>query len=205
MAVGLFVSFLASIFVIFNPALVKLIFQNNLFFWGLLGIELGLVWYLSARIMSLSEGTAKLLFLLYSLVNGITLSVIFFAFSIDSIVSIFLSTMLMFGALALYGAKTKRDLTGFGTFATFGLFGLVIALLVNIFLQNTVFDLILAWIGVIIFIVLTAYDVQKIKALSVHVQNDEDIQRASVMGALTLYLDFINLFLSLLRIFGKRR
>ncbi len=205
MTYGLIVSLITSLVVASSESLARTILGNNLFFWGLLLLELGVVFYLSSKINSLRGFEAKVLFLFYSFLSGLTLSVIFFNYALDSIVTIFFSTIVMFGLLALYGAKTKRNLEGYGKFAFFGLIGLVVALLVNLFLQSSLFDLILAWIGVIIFTILSARDVQKIKVFAESVHDDEGAARASVAGALTLYLDFVNLFLSLLRIFSRRR
>ena len=205
MATGLFISFAVSVFVLLNRTLTDFLFNYRFGFLICLGVELGLVIYLSARITKLTSGMARFYFLLYAMVSGLTLSVIFFSYEISSILSVFISCSVMFAVLALYGATTKKDLSGYGKMALFGLIGLVVALLVNLFIKSTMFDLILAWIGVVVFTMLTAYDVQKIKAYAEFANTDEEIRKASVYGALSLYLDFINLFLSLLRIFGRRR
>jgi len=204
MALGLFISGLVSVFVAATPALVDLILGSSFGFIILAIAELALVWYLSARIMSLSKETARALFIVYAALNGLTLSVIFLAYQLSSIINIFFSTAIMFALLALYGARTKKDLSSLGRLAYFGLIGLIIALVINIFIGNSGLDLALSFLGVIIFTILTAYDVQKIKALARSL-GASDPSRVVVLGALKLYLDFINLFLSLLRIFGRRK
>lgn len=205
MALGLFLSGATSIVVALNAPLYQFILSSSFAFFGLIILELALVWYLSARILKISKSTAQLLFIAYALLNGLTLSVIFFAYEFISIINIFFSTALMFSALAYYGARTKKDLTSLGRLAFFGLIGLIIATLINWLISNVLLDLILSYVGVIIFTILTAYDVQKIKKLarSLEMQNNSD--RIVIIGALQLYLDFINLFLYLLRIFGRKR
>ena len=205
MMLGLLISAIVSVVIAITPSLTDGIIGSNIGFLVCIFAELGIVIYLSARIKMMSAGQARFFFILYAILSGLTLSVIFFAFETSSIISIFFGTAAMFGALALYGATTKRDLTGVGTIAGFGLIGLVVAMLVNIFIQSSTFDLVLAWAGVVIFTILTAYDVQKIKVLSAGAATDEECKKASIIGALKLYLDFINLFLSLLRIFGRRK
>ena len=146
--------------------------------------------------------TAMLLFILYAFMTGLTLSVIFLVYQLGSIVTIFGVTALIFGAMSLYGYQTKRDLTGIGTMAIFGLFGIVIAGLVNLFFQSSLANFIISAIGVVVFIGLTAYDTQKIKSMNIigNEGTDED-RKEAIIGALTLYLDFINLFLDLLSLF----
>jgi len=205
MMLGLLVSAVVSLIVAATPALVNAILGSDLGFLVCIIAELGIVIYLSRRIAKMTAAQARFWFVLYAIVSGLTLSVVFFAFAVSSIISIFFGTALMFGALAIYGAHTKKDLSKIGSIAGFALIGLVVAMLVNLFLQSSTFDLILAWIGVVIFTIFTAYDVQKIKALVGTVTTEEDRKKASVIGALKLYLDFINLFLSLLRIFGRRK
>jgi uncharacterized protein len=150
--------------------------------------------------------TAMILFVLYSVLTGLTLSVIFLVYELGSIVSIFGIASLIFAAMSIYGYTTKKDLTGIGTIAIFGLIGIIIAGIVNIFLQNSVFQTIISIIGVIVFIALTAYDTQKIKSMNIigNERTEEDTKEA-IIGALTLYLDFINLFLKLLSLFGSRK
>ncbi len=177
-------------------------------FFILIIAELGLVFYLSARINKLQAGTASSLFYLYSVLNGLTLSVIFLAYTKSSIAGTFFITAGMFGAMAIYGMVTKRDLSGFGSFLFMGLIGIIIASIVNIFLQSSSLYWAISLIGVFVFTGLTAYDVQKIKKMGeqgILDQGHEAIQKGSIMGALALYLDFINLFLMLLRFFGGSR
>lgn len=177
-------------------------------FYVLIFAELGLVFYLSARISKIQASTASGLFIGYSVLNGLTLSVIFLAYTSSSIAATFFITAGMFGAMAVYGLVTKRDLSGWGSFLFMGLIGIIIASVVNIFLQSSAMSWIVSMIGVIVFTGLTAYDVQKIKRIGeegIMSQGNEAIRKGSIMGALTLYLDFINLFLMLLRFFGGSR
>ena len=175
-------------------------------FWGLIIAELGLVFYVSARIQRLSLSTATLLFILYSIINGATLAFIFALYSTSIIVQTFVVTAGTFGAMAVYGYFTKKDLTSWGRLLLMALIGLIIAGVVNIFLHNSTMDLIISGIGVLVFVGLTAYDSQKIKQMLL-MQEDrgETAQKVALMGALSLYLDFINLFLYLLRLFGRDR
>lgn len=205
MALGLLISAIVSVVVAVTPALIYAILGSGFGFIACLLVELGIVIYLSRRIASMPAARAKFFFILYAIVSGLTLSVIFFAYQLTSIISIFLATMVMFGVLALYGARTSKDLSKIGALAGFGLIGLIVALLINMFLKSGTLDLILSWIGVAIFTVLIAYDVQKIKALVGTVTTPEEKSKAGIIGALKLYLDFINLFLNLLRIFGRRK
>lgn len=170
--------------------------------------ELGLVFYLSARVEKIQASTASALFIGYSVMNGLTLSVIFLAYTGSSIASTFFITAGMFGAMAIYGLVTKRDLSGLGSFLFMGLIGIIIASIVNIFLQSSSVHWAISFLGVLIFTGLTAYDVQKIKRIGeegIMAQGDEVVRKGAVMGALALYLDFINLFLMLLRFFGGSR
>lgn len=205
MAIGLLVSFVVSIIVALSPSFAGAILGSRFGFLAMVIIQIGLVWYLSRHIMSLSATRAKAVFLGYAALSGLTLSVIFFAFETSSIISIFIGTAVMFAILAAFGARTKRDLSTIGGIAYFALIGLVVVSLINIFIGSSMLDMILAWVGVAVFTVLIARDTQKIKAFAAEVHTDEDITRVGILGALTLYLDFINLFLDLLRIFGGRR
>ena len=177
-------------------------------FMILLLAELGLVFYLSARIEKIQPGTATGLFLGYAALNGLTLSMIFLRYTGSSIAATFFITAGMFGAMAVYGLVTKRDLSGMGSFLFMGLIGIIIASVVNIFLKSSSLYWAISLIGVFVFIGLTAYDVQKIKRMGeegIMQQGEGAIQKGAIMGALTLYLDFINLFLMLLRFFGGSR
>jgi FtsH-binding integral membrane protein len=177
---------------------------NPIVFIGLFVVELGLVLAISAFINKMSPALATGLFILYAALNGITLTPIFLAYTKASIATAFFTTAGMFAALTLYGSVTKRDLSGMGRFMLMALFGLCIATLVNIFLRNGVMDFVISIFGVVIFAGLTAYDTQRLNQLASQATSEDEIGRFSIMGALILYLDFINLFLYLLRLFGKR-
>ena len=170
-------------------------------------IKFALVWYVSARIDRLSLSTATLLFILYSVLNGATLSIIFLAYTMTSIASVFFITAGTFAAMSLVGYFTKKDLSGLGRILFMALIGLIIATLVNVFLiKSGGFGLIVSYVGVLIFVGLTAYDTQRIKNMLVEADDvSAEAQKIALMGALALYLDFINLFLYLLRIFGGNR
>ncbi|HIP82925.1 MAG TPA: Bax inhibitor-1/YccA family protein [Desulfocapsa sulfexigens] len=177
-------------------------------FMILLFAELGLVFYLSARIEKIEPKTATGLFLGYAALNGLTLSMVFLRYTGSSITATFFITAGMFGAMAVYGLVTKRDLSGFGSFLFMGLIGVIIASVVNIFLKSSSLYWAISLIGVFVFVGLTAYDVQKIKRIGeqgIMQQGEGAIQKGAIMGALALYLDFINLFLMLLRFFGGSR
>lgn len=178
------------------------------FFMIILLAELGLVFYLSARISKIQAGTATGLFLGYAGLNGLTLSMVFLAYTNSSIAATFFITAGMFGAMAVYGLVTKRDLSGMGSFLFMGLIGILIASVVNIFLKSSSLYWAISLIGVFVFVGLTAYDVQKIKNMGeqgIMEQGEDAVQKGAIMGALALYLDFINLFLMLLRFFGGSR
>lgn len=205
MASALVLTGLTAYFVANSPGMLQLILGNRAVFFGIIIAELALVIGLSSTIQRISVVTATLLFVLYSVLNGALLSVIFVAFTMASIATTFFVTAGTFGVMALYGSLTKTDLSRLGNILLMALIGLIIAVVVNIFLKNTMMDMIISGIGVIIFTGLTAYDAQKIKALTDGVEEDDETQKLAVIGALTLYLDFVNLFLYLLRFFGKRR
>jgi uncharacterized protein len=181
--------------ILFGPGILK---------WVIILSPLAFVLVLSFGINKLSAGTAQLLYWLFAVVMGLSLSSIFFVYNIGSIALTFFATAAAFASLSLYGYTTKRDLSGMGTFLLMGVVGIIVAMVINIFWQNPVFDLAIAAIGVLIFAGLTAYDTQKIKSLYVHVAGTDMIGKAAIMGALTLYLDFINMFLFLLRFLGSR-
>lgn len=188
-----------------SPSLLQLIYGNSMTLWVLIAAELGLVFYTTARINKLSLTTATTLFALYSALNGVTLASIFLVYSITSIVQVFFITAGTFAAMAAYGYFTKADLSKIGNILFMALIGLVIATVVNIFLKSAMFDMILSYIGVLVFVGLTAWDSQKIKQmLALQADMSEGAQKIALMGALTLYLDFINLFIYLLRIFGSK-
>lgn len=188
-----------------NPALLNFLFSSPTLVWGLLIGEIVLVLILSAAINRLSFSTATLLFILYSVINGVTLSSIFVVYTQGSIASTFFITAGMFGGLALYGSVTKKDLSGMGRFLFMTLIGLIIASIVNIFMHSEMLYWITTFVGVLVFAGLTAWDAQKIQQMALMADDvNESTQKMALLGALTLYLDFINLFLYLLRIFGKR-
>lgn len=187
-----------------SPSMVQLVYGNRAAIWVLLIAELGLVFYTTARIQRLSLTTATTLFIIYSALNGVTLSSIFMVYAMTSIAKVFFITAGTFGVMALYGYVTKTDLSRFGNLFLMALFGLIIATVANLFIKSSGFDLILSYIGVVLFVGLTAWDSQQIKrALSMQAGLDESAQKVALLGALELYLDFINLFLYLLRIFGR--
>ena len=187
-----------------SPALMQIVYGNKAAIWVLFIAEIGLVFYTTARINRLSLSTATTLFIIYSALNGVTLSAIFVVYTTASIAKVFFITAGTFAAMALIGYTTKKDLTRFGGIAFMLLIGLIIATVVNMFVQSTMLDLILSYIGVVLFVGLTAWDSQQIKrALAMQPDMSESSQKVALLGALTLYLDFINLFLYLLRIFGR--
>lgn len=172
----------------------------------LLLAELGLVFFLSARIGSMNPSTATTLFLVYSGLNGLTLTPILLAYTSTSVFSTFVTTAGMFGAMSVYGMVTKKDLTSWGGFLFMGLIGLIIAMVVNLFLQSPAMAFVISGIGVLVFLGLTAYDTQRLKTMGEQMPADAAvIRRGSILGALTLYLDFINIFLMLLQFMGDRR
>ena len=205
MALALVITAVTAYGVANSPLLMNTIYSSKLFFFGLIGAELVLVFWLSARIAKLSLTTATLMFTLYSAVNGATLSSIFYVYSPAAITQTFFVTAGTFTAMALYGYFTKSNLASWGKIGLMALIGLILAAVVNMFLHNSMLDLVVSALGVLIFVGLTAYDSQKIKQmLAMQEFADEGAQKIALMGALTLYLDFINLFLYLLRFFGRR-
>ena len=206
MTAGLAVTALASFLMLSSASAQQLIFGNRMVFYGLIFAELGLVIAMSAAINRISAATATLMFLGYSALNGVTFAAIFLLYTNSSIASAFFVTAGTFGAMSVYGYATKRDLTGFGSFLFMGLVGIIIASVVNIFLQSEMIYWITSYIGVFVFVGLTAYDTQKIKQIGQSgFASEEARHKAAILGALRLYLDFINLFLMLLRIMGNRR
>jgi len=206
MAMALAITAITAYGVASSPALTGLIFGNKLIFFGLIIAELVLVFWVSARIEKLSLTKATLMFIVYSVLNGATLATIFFAYSPEIITKTFFVTAGTFGSMALYGYFTKSDLSSWGKLLIMAVIGLIIAGVVNIFLRSSLMDLVVSVIGVLIFVGLTAYDSQKIKRmLMMQADMGETAQKVALMGALSLYLDFINLFLYLLRLFGRER
>lgn len=206
MALALAITGITSFGVANSPSLLYTIYSNSAIIWGLMIAELVAVVYLSARVNKMSLTTATLVFILYSILNGVTLSCIFLIYAMSTIATTFFICAGTFAAMSLIGYTTKKDLTGMGQILFMALIGIIIATVVNIFVHSSGLQLIISYIGVIVFVGLTAYDTQKIKHMSMMVNTmDESAQKLAVMGALTLYLDFINLFLYLLRIFGGNR
>ncbi|HMF97431.1 MAG TPA: Bax inhibitor-1/YccA family protein [Vicinamibacterales bacterium] len=187
-----------------SPALVATIFGNRAIFWVLVLAQLGIVFALSARVERMAASTAALLFAAYSALTGVTLSSILLVFTGESVFSTFLVTAGMFGALATYGTVTRRELSGLGQFLFMGLIGLVLASIVGLFWHNDGLQFVISFVGVILFAGLTVYDAQRLKALA-FATSAGPTTGATVVGALALYLDFINLFLFLLRFMGNRR
>ncbi|MBI3794469.1 MAG: Bax inhibitor-1/YccA family protein [Nitrospinae bacterium] len=205
MGFGLALTGLIAWFVAESPALMQAILGNQIIFFGLIIAELGAVLYLSARIAKINAKTASGLFVGYAILNGLTFSAIFAAYTQSSITTAFVVTGGMFGAMSFYGATTKKSLESWGSFFFMGLVGIIIASVVNIFLQSSAVYWISTYAGVLIFTGLTAYDTQKILAMNVTGVGAEEETKEAIMGALALYLDFINLFLMLLRIMGNRK
>ena len=189
-----------------SEAVMQFIFGTPYLFMGLLLVELLSVGYLSARVNSISANAATSIFVAYSVLNGITLSLIFVLYTASSISSTFFIAAGTFAVMSIYGYTTKRDLTSIGNLAFMALIGLIIASVVNYFWQNETLYWITTYAGVLIFVALIAYDTQKIKSINMAGNEGTDLERkAAIMGALALYLDFINLFLMLLRLFGRRK
>ncbi len=208
MAVGLALTGFTAYYVANTPALVQAVFGNQILFFGLIIGQLGLVFFISARIQRLQASTATALFLLYSVLMGVTLSFIFLVYTASSITSTFFICAATFVACSVYGWTTKRDLTSLGGFLFMGLIGIIIASVVNIFIRSSAMHMIISYIGVLVFVGLTAYDTQHLKTMALNQPADLEagvIRKGAIMGALKLYLDFINLFLMLLRIFGGGR
>lgn len=206
MCLALSVTGIVAYLVATNPQMIKAIFGNTLLLFGLFGAEFLIVIGLTAFINRISAHTATAVFIAYAALNGVTFAAIFLVYTASSIASAFGITAGAFGTMALYGYVTKRDLTTFGNIFFMALIGLIIATIVNMFWANSMLYWITTYAGVIIFCGLTAYDTQKIKEMAIGVEGDFEAERkGAVIGALALYLDFINLFLYILRIFGSRR
>ena len=206
MTLALVITGITAWVVAHSPAILQMIMTNKILFLGLLFGELILVWSVSAAINRLSLTTATLLFVLYSVLNGVTMSFIFLAYTYESVTNVFLITAGTFAAMAFFGYFTKTDLSSIGRILFMALIGLIIATIVNIFVKSSGFGMILNYLGVLIFVGLTAWDTQKIKQmLSMAEDTGETAQKVALMGALSLYLDFINLFIHLLRIMGNNR
>ena len=188
-----------------SPGIITALYSNSVLLWGLVIAEFAIVFGVSAAINRLSLTTATLLFVLYSVINGALFSSIFLVYTMSSIASVFFITAGTFGVMALIGYTTKKDLSSMGKILFMALIGIIIATIVNIFLKSSGLETIVSYLGVLIFVGLTAYDTQKIKNMLLMAPDaGEASQKIALLGALNLYLDFINLFIYLLRIFGRR-
>lgn len=208
MAIGLGLTGLMAYYVSNSESLMKLIFGNQLLFFGLIIGELVLVFSLAGRAHKMQASTATGLFILYAALNGVTLSAIFLIYTRSSITSTFFICAATFVACSIYGMTTKRDLTSLGGFLTMGLIGIIIASVVNLFIRSSGMSLVISYIGVLVFVGLTAYDTQKLKNMALSQPEGLEaavVRKGAILGALSLYLDFINLFLMLLRILGANR
>jgi uncharacterized protein len=204
MCAGLAITAVVAFSIASSPALIQAVVMNRLLFIGLFVAQIGLVFYLSARVDRIAPGTASLLFVAYSALTGVTLSVLVIAYTGASIATTFVVTAGMFGALALYGSTTTRSLAGFGQFLFMGLIGLVLASLVGMFWHSEALQFLISVIGVIVFTGLTAWDAQRLKQMALALPEGQ-VGSYAIVGALSLYLDFINLFVFLLRFLGTRR
>lgn len=203
MFIGLLLSTISSYFTFVNPAMNSFVYNA---FGLILIIELIVVITFSLLRRKVSPMGAKIMFIVYSIISGLTLSSIFIVYKLSSIITVFLSAAVMFGLLALYGYFTNQDLTSFGKLLIFGLLAVVIMSIINIFVTSQSFDITISIISIIIFLGLTAWDMQNLKKIYYYYENDYDaLNKSAIYGALDLYLDFINIFLDLLRLFGKSR
>jgi len=208
MAIGLGLTGVVAFAVANSPAMLQLVYGNQILFFGLIIAELALVFSISARVSRMQASTATGLFLLYAGLNGITLSFVFIVFTKASIASTFFVCAATFVACSIYGWTTKRDLTSIGSFLFMGLIGIIIASVVNIFVKSSAVATIVSYVGVLVFVGLTAWDTQKIKTMAMSQPDGIEagvIRKGAIIGALSLYLDFINLFLMLLHILGASR
>jgi FtsH-binding integral membrane protein len=205
MSLALLLSGITAFIVATSPFLINLVFGNKIGFPLLAIGEIVLVWWLSASIRKISTMAASIAFLAYSVINGATLASIFYVFSLDSIIVVFLVSALMFIGMSLYGVFSKSDIMSFGRYFSMAIIGLIVASVINIFLKSSGFSWVISIVTVVIFTGLTAYDTRKMILVSQQADGSDMFQKASIIGALELYLDFINIFLALLRIFGKSR
>lgn len=207
MAIALLITGATAYLVANTPILLGLIFSTKIATWGLIIATVALVWHLSSSLGRMSLKTATAMFIAYSVLNGLTMAAVFVVYTMSSIASVFLATAGTFGVMSVYGYVTKTDLTRVGNLCLMALLGLIIATIVNLFFENSFLELALSYVGLLIFVGLTAYDTQKIKelALTHDMGATDEGQKMAIMGALALYLDFINLFINLLSIFGDRK
>jgi FtsH-binding integral membrane protein len=206
MSLGLAVTGGCGAYMASDPRMIMNLTQNHVLFYGLLIAQVGIVLLLSFMVKSMSASTAKFAFLFYAALTGVTMSTIFLVFTSGSIASTFFVTAAVFGAMSFYGYVTKADLTAMGSLLMMGLFGLILASVVNVWLRSPAVQWATTYIGILIFTGLTAYDTQKIKEMYQSGADGTELEtKAAILGALALYLDFINLFFELLQIFGSRR
>ncbi|SFS89906.1 Bax inhibitor-1/YccA family protein [Marininema halotolerans] len=204
MFAGLSLTAIISALLLTDGRMIDYFYYHRPVFYGLMIFELVLVFFLAARVYKMSVGTATLVFFLYATLNGVTLTPLLALYTGSSILGVFVTAAGMFGAFALYGAITKKDLSKLGSIFLMALIGLIIATVVNMFLNNGMLSMILCYIGVIIFCGLTAYDIQNIKRQAQMAMDEDTHTKVAILGALNLYLDFINIFIYLLRLFGSR-
>ena len=207
MMIGLLISGITAYSVSHSPQMLHILFGNPYMIWVLFAIELGLVVAISVAINKISVDGARILFLLFSFIDGLTLASIFLIYTDTSIATTFFIASATFGVMSVYGYFTDSDLTSWGKILFIALIGIIIALVVNFFLQSSQFEFIVSIIGILVFVGLTAYDTQKIKELSekMAAEGDVNIAKMAIMGALTLYLDLINMFIFMLELFGNQR
>ncbi|GAA0514888.1 Bax inhibitor-1/YccA family protein [Tatumella terrea] len=207
MTCGLLLTAFVSWFAVRTPRVMEFVFSSQITFFGLIILQLAVVFVLSGMVHKMSGALATGLFMLYSALTGLTMASIFLVYTYSSIASTFFVTAGMFGAMTLYGYTTKRDLSKMGSLLFMALIGILVASLVNYWLKSPALMWAITYIGVVVFVGLTAYDTQKLKYMgeNIDINDKENLRRYSIVGALTLYLDFINLFMMLLRIFGNRR
>ncbi len=208
MAVGLGLTAFVAYYTANSPAVLQVVYGNPIALPILIIAELGFVFYLSARIQKISASMATNLFVIYSILNGITLSSVFLVYTSSSIATTFLVCALTFMGCSVYGMVTKKDLSSMAGFLMMGLMGIIIASIINIFVKSSAMGMIISYIGVLVFVGLTAYDTQKLKSMAMTLPDNASgsmIRKGAIMGALSLYLDFVNLFIMLLHIFGGSR
>lgn len=207
MAIGLILTAITAYGVASNGTLIRMFYGSSMPFFVAIA-TLGLVFVLSGRIQRISAGVASALFVIYSVLNGLLCSGVLLLYAQESVYSAFFSTAGMFAVMSVYGLYTRRDLTSLGSFLYMGLTGLIISGLVNLFVRSTMVEFVTSIVGILVFLGLTAFDTQMIRQMGEEIEDGEDgvmIRKVAVLGALSLYLDFINIFLYLLRLFGKRR
>lgn len=205
MSIALILSGITAYYVSTSEVLLKLISGNKIGIYALFLAEIILVWWLSSSIRKISTAKASIGFIIYSIINGTSLAAIFLVFKMDSIMSVFLISALMFIGMSLYGVFSKSDIMSFGRYFSMGLIGLIVASVINIFLKSSGFNWIISIVTVVLFTGLTAYDTRKMLIISKQSDDSDMFQKASIIMALELYLDFVNIFLSLLRLFGKSK